>query len=108
MAGDAGRGKSLARKCKACHNFSDKKKVGPGLKGVFGRKAGIMPDMKYGVALAAGGWVWDEAHLAAWICNSKQAIKTFSGNASARTKMGPQRICDPAKQADLIAYLKTL
>ncbi len=107
-AGDAVKGKKLAKKCKACHNFTDKKKVGPGLKGIFGRKAGAMPDMKYGAALAAGGWVWDEKNLAAWVCNSKKAVKSLSGDASAKTKMGPQRICDAAKQADLIAYLKTL
>jgi len=108
MAGDAGRGQSLARKCKTCHNFTAKKKVGPGLKGVFGRKAGIMPDMKYSSALAAGGWVWNEKNLAIWLCDSKKAVKTLSGNASAKTKMSPQRICDAGKQADLIAFLKTL
>jgi len=107
-AGDAVKGKTLAKKCKACHNFTAKKKVGPGLKGIFGRKAGAMPDMKYGAALAAGGWVWDEKNLAAWACNSKKAVKSLSGDASAKTKMGPQRICDASKQADLIAYLKTL
>jgi len=107
-AGDAVKGEKLAKKCKACHNFTAKKKVGPGLKGIFGRKAGAMPDMKYGAALAAGGWVWDEKNLAAWVCNSKKAVKSLSGDASAKTKMGPQRICDATKQADLIAYLKTL
>ncbi len=108
MAGDAGRGQSLARKCKTCHNFTAKKKVGPGLKGVFGRKAGVMPDMKYSSALAAGGWVWNEKNLAIWLCDSKKAVKILSGNASAKTKMSPQRICDAGKQADLIAFLKTL
>ncbi|MDX8407119.1 MAG: c-type cytochrome [Mariprofundaceae bacterium] len=106
--GDAGKGAGVARKCKACHNFDARKKVGPGLAGIFGRKAGAMPDMKYSAALKAGGWSWDAEHLAAWVCNSKQAIKNFSGNAGAKTKMGNQRICDPARQADLIAYLKTL
>jgi len=106
--GDAAKGESLARKCKACHNFTAKKKVGPGLAGIFGRKAGSMPDMKYSDALAAGGWSWDTEHLAAWVCDAKAAIKTFSGDAGAKTKMGVQHICDPAKQADLIAYLKTL
>jgi len=108
MAGNAANGQRLARKCKACHNFTARKKVGPGLKAVFGRQAGAMPDMKYSAALAAGGWVWNEKNLALWICNSKQAVKTLSGNPSAKTKMGPQRICDASKQADLIAFLKTL
>ena len=106
--GDAAKGAKLVRKCKACHNFDARKKVGPGLAGIFVRKAGVMPDMKYSASLAAGGWSWDAEHLAAWVCDSKKAIKTFSGNAGAKTKMGRQRICDPGKQADLIAYLKTL
>jgi len=108
VAGDAARGKSVANKCKACHNFTAKKKMGPGLKGVVGRKAGAMPDMKYGAALAAGGWVWDEKNLAAWVCDSRKAVKQLSGDSAAKTKMPPQRICDVTKQADLIAFLKTL
>ncbi|RLL56050.1 cytochrome C [Mariprofundus sp. EBB-1] len=106
--GNAAKGKSLANKCKTCHNFTARKKVGPGLQGVVGRKAGSMTDMKYSSALAAGGWVWNEKNLAAWMCDSKAAVKTLSGNASAKTKMGAQRICDATKQADLIAFLKTL
>ena len=106
--GDAANGAKLARKCKSCHNFNTRRKVGPGLAGIFGRKAGVMPDMKYSTSLKAGGWVWDAEHLAAWVCDSKNAIKTFSGNAEAKTKMGSQHICDPGKQADLIAYLKTI
>jgi len=108
IAGDVAKGKSLARKCAICHRFSDKKKVGPGLKAVVGRKAGIMPDMKYSPALAAGGWVWSSDNLASWVCDSKQAVKVLSGDPNAKTRMSAQRICDPTKQADLIAFLKTL
>jgi len=106
--GDAQRGKSLARKCQSCHNFDTRRKVGPGLAGIVGRQAGSMPDMRYSAALKAGGWHWDEAHLAAWICDSKAAVKRFRGDPSATTKMPAQRICDPQRQADVIAFLKTL
>jgi len=106
--GNAAKGKSLANKCKGCHNFTAKKKVGPGLQGVVGRKAGSMAGMKYSAALAAGGWDWNEKNLAVWLCDSKKAVKTLSGDPSASTKMGAQRICDATKQADLIAFLKTL
>jgi len=108
VVGDAARGKHIARKCQACHNFTAKKKVGPGLKGVFGRRAGIMPDMRYSKALKAGGWVWNEKNLHMWDCNSRKAIKVLSGNPSAKTKMPPQHICDATKLADLTAFLKTL
>jgi len=108
MLGNAIRGKSIARKCQACHRFTDKRKVGPGLKGIVGRKAGIMPDMKYSAALKAGGWVWTIQALSAWDCDSKKAVKVLSGNPAAKTKMPAQHICDATKQADLMAFLKTL
>jgi len=106
--GNAVKGKAIARKCQACHNFTDKRKVGPGFKGVFGRKAGKMTDMKYSASLASATWTWDAQKLALWVCNSKKAVKILTGDSSAKTKMPPQHICDPTKQADLIAFLKTL
>ncbi|RMG92919.1 MAG: hypothetical protein D6703_00830 [Zetaproteobacteria bacterium] len=108
LAGDAHRGKRLAAKCLACHRLDDRRKVGPGLKGVVGRRAGKMPDMKYSKALAEAQWIWDEPKLAEWVCNSKQAIRKLSGDDSATTKMPAQRICDPRDQSDLIAFLKSI
>lgn len=96
------------KKCKACHNFSEKNKVGPGLKGVVGRKAGMMPGMRYSDALKSGAWSWDEAHLREWMCNSKKAVKKFTGNDKAKTKMPPQKICKADKQDEVLAKLKSL
>lgn len=96
------------KKCKSCHNFTEKHKVGPGLKGVVGRAAGATDFGKYSKDLAKGGWTWDEDHLRAWMCSSKDTIKEFSGNAHAKTKMPPQKICDAAKQDRVIAFLKAL
>jgi len=97
-------------KCKACHNFTAKKKVGPGWKGIFGRKAGAMPGFRYKFTkyITGDGWNWDEAHLRKWMCNSKKAVKEFTGNPKAKTKMPPQKVCDPAKQDEIIAFMKTL
>jgi len=97
-------------KCKACHHLdSDKKKVGPGLKSVFGRKNGQMADMHYSKAMSshAGEWTWDEAHLDKWVCNSKDAIKEFTGDDHAKTKMPPQKKCGD-KAAEVVAALKAL
>jgi len=96
-----------AGKCKACHSFGDKNKVGPGLKGIVGRKAGTHPGFKYSDSLKNADWVWDEDHLRKWVHNSKKAIKEFTGDSHARTKMGKQNV--KGKKADkLIAFLKTI
>jgi len=97
-------------KCKACHNFTAKKKVGPGLAGVVGRKAGSAPGFRYKYMKYVEGdaWTWDEEHLRKWICNSKDAVKEFTGNKKAKTKMPPQKICDKAKQDEVIAKLKSV
>ncbi len=108
-------------KCKICHKFTAKKAVGPGWgKGdtghgtqpaVFGREAGTSPGYRYKFTkyIKPGkAWHWDEAHLRAWMCDSHKAIKAFTGNPHARTKMPPQHICDPKKQDAIIAFMKTL
>jgi len=97
-------------KCKACHNFTAKKKVGPGWKGIFGRKAGTAPGFKYKFTkyIEGDAWTWDEEHLRKWMCNSKKAVKEFTGNPKAKTKMPPQKVCDAAKQDEIIAFMKTL
>ena len=74
--GDAAKGESDFKKCKACHmivaddgtEIQKGGKTGPNLYGVIGRAVGSA-DFKYGDALVAigeGGLVWDEAELAAW------------------------------------------
>lgn len=96
------------KKCKSCHNFSAKHKTGPGLKGVVGRDAGSTDFKKYSKSLKAGGWTWDEEHLRAWMCNSKEAIKEFTGDKKAKTKMAKQKVCDAERQDEIIAFLKAL
>ncbi len=93
------------KKCKACHNFSDKHKVGPGLKGIYGATAGKTSFTKYSKDLADATWTWDDEHMRAWICDSKKAIVEFGGK---KTKMAPQKICKPAEQDEVIAFLKKL
>jgi len=108
---------SVLNKCKICHSLGAKLKVGPGLgkgngiPGIFGRKAGTFPGFKYKFTkyIKPGkAWVWDEAHLRQWECDSKKAIKAFTGDAEARTKMPPQHLCGPAKQDAAIAALRSI
>jgi len=96
-------------KCKACHKFTTKNNVGPGLQGVVGRKAGTNPGFKYKFTkyIKGDAWTWDEEHLRKWMNNSKKAIKEFTGNKKAKTKMPPQHV--KGKKADtVIAFLKGL
>ncbi len=97
---------SALGKCKACHNFDESKKVGPGLKGVVGRTQGSMEGFRYGSYLKAqhaAGAAWDEASLEAWLCDSKGVAKAAGG----KSKMPKQKVCgDKAKAA--IAELKAL
>jgi cytochrome c2 len=109
-AGDAINGKNLAKRCKGCHSFKPDRKqmTGPNLFGVFGKTAGKNVDFgKYSDDLKNASFVWDEASLAAWVCSSKEAIKTLTGNPAAKTRMGAQKKCGPKGQ-DIAAYLKNL
>lgn len=74
-------------KCKACHNFDTKAKVGPGLQGVFGAKAGSLDFTKYSASMKSGAWVWDEANLRTFLTDTKEGIKTLTGDKGAKSKM---------------------
>lgn len=109
-------------KCKACHLLtSAKRKVGPGFmsgdtgKGmqfsIINRKAGTSPGFKYKFTKyvdANKSWIWDEEHLRKWMCNSKAAIKEFTSNDKAKTRMPPQRVCDKERQDEILKVLKGL
>jgi len=96
-------------RCKACHTFGTQHRMGPGLKGVFGRKAASAPGYRYTYAQFINGepWVWDEEHLRAFITNPTAAVREFTGNPAARSKMPPQRL-SPADLDKVIAFLKSL
>jgi len=105
--GNAVKGKVLAKRCASCHDFGMKDKVGPHLQGVFNSAAGQSGFKRHSAAFKTANWTWDEAHLLKWLCDSKSAIKEFTGNGSAKTKMPKQNMCG-TKGDDIVAYLKTL
>jgi len=96
-------------KCKACHKFTTKNSVGPGLQGIVGRKAGTNPGFKYKFTkyIKGDAWTWDEENLRAWIDNSKKAVKKLTGNKKAKTKMPPQHVKGATADA-VIVFLQGL
>lgn len=94
-------GEKLFRRCKACHAAdSEQNKVGPYLKGVYGREAGAVPGYKYSKAMASAGFIWDEAALNAFLENPK---KHTPG-----TKMAFPGLRKPDDRTAVIEYLRSV
>ncbi|MCV3242546.1 c-type cytochrome [Mesorhizobium sp. ZC-5] len=102
LAQDAAAGEKVFAKCKACHVVEDdKNKIGPSLKGLFGRTAGTHPGFKYSKAMidaGAAGLVWDEAKLKEYLHSPKAMVKG--------TKMAFAGLKDDTDIVNLEAYLK--
>ncbi|MDH4184823.1 MAG: cytochrome c [Nitrospinota bacterium] len=93
----AGQGLWKSAKCSNCHNQNEKKKVGPGLGGIFTRA--------------------DEAWVKAWLADSESAWKANEGyTATLKATMGKEKSPKPSHKtrkltdqeiADLVEFLKT-
>ena len=101
-AGDADAGKKVFTRCMVCHEAAtDTNKIGPSLHGVIGRKAGSAPNFNYSDAMkkaGAGGLVWDETNIAAYIKAPKVKVP---GN-----KMPFAGLQSDTDIANVIAYLE--
>ena len=96
---DAGRGRdTFEKRCTGCHAL-DRIKVGPPLRGVFGRNAGKDPQFTYSDAMKNTSVTWDESTLDRWLTNTESVIP---GNDMTF------RLNDSADRANIIAYLKQL
>jgi cytochrome c len=62
--------------CGTCHTLSAKElpRQGPPLGGVFGRKAGTVPDFKYSAGFTSADFDWDAQHLDAWLTKPQALI----------------------------------
>ena len=85
--------------CGTCHvlNPADGQRQGPPLAGVIGRKPGSVPDFHYTGDFANAGFVWDAAHLDAYLSNPQALIP---GSAMA------YRQDNPDTRHTIIAYLE--
>lgn len=95
--GDAQRGQLVYAQCQICHQI-DRNAIGPRHRGLFGRKAGGLPDYVYSAALRNSGIVWNEATLDQWLQGPANMVPG--------TKMIFSGLADPQERADVIAYLK--
>ena len=94
--GDADRGERLYEACTDCHSL-DKNDVGPRHRGVFGRKAGSLPDYNYSDALKSSNIVWNEETLDKWLTDPQTfvpGVRMFF------------HLANPQDRADVLAYLK--
>ncbi|WP_417819078.1 c-type cytochrome [Tritonibacter scottomollicae] len=92
-------GKELyIRRCGACHSV-DQNRVGPRHRGVYGRKAGTVPDFRYSSALKKLNLTWNEKNLDRWLANPTAVAPG--------TAMGFQ-LRDPSERKRIIGYLKSV
>ncbi|WP_024275300.1 c-type cytochrome [Hyphomicrobium sp. 802] len=95
-APSAAHGEDIYQSCQDCHSL-DTNDVGPKHRGVFGRKAGAVPDYSYSVALKTSGIVWTEDTLDKWLADPQKLVpgaKMFFHLDAAQDR------------ADVIEYLK--
>jgi len=99
-AQDAAAGGMAFQQCAECHSPGASDAAGPGLKGVFGRRAGSKEGFIYSPAMKKSTVVWDDATLAAFLANPRDVVPG--------TTMAYGGDDDAKERADLVAYLKTL
>jgi cytochrome c len=89
----------FAAQCGTCHTVERGAPLrqGPNLAGVYQRKAGTLAGFRYSAGFAGADFVWDDAHLDAWLANPQKLIP----GAVMLYRQG-----DPATRASIIAWLK--
>lgn len=99
---DPKRGETLVKPCAACHAFdqSGANKVGPGLYEVVNRPIASHAGFAYSDSLKSKGGNWTYDNLDHFIA----APKGFASG----TKMAYGGEKDPARRADILAYLRSL
>jgi cytochrome c len=95
------RGKILFLRCASCHDVTTTRsaKIGPNLDGVVGRQVASLGGFKYSPALKAQNFVWDAAHLDAWLSNPN--------TVAPGTAMAFAGIPEAADRQAIIGYLET-
>ena len=96
--GDPKRGEKLFENCRACHAIDGAaNEVGPGLRGVFGRRAGERDDFRYSPALKKSGIAWTPKTMDAFVADPQKAVPA--------NRMPYSGMPDAGERADLIAFM---
>jgi cytochrome c len=98
--GDPVRGEKIYDRCIACHAI-DRDRTGPRHAGLFGRRAGSVPDFTYSAAMkkaGVDGLIWNEDTLDKFLENPTKYIPG--------TRMGYAGINNSQERADLVAYVQ--
>jgi cytochrome c len=95
------RGRILFLRCASCHDAgpSPSAKIGPNLHGIVGRQVASLEGYKYSAALKSQSFVWDAAHLDAWLTNPNAVAPG--------TAMAFAGIPETADRQAIISYLET-
>ncbi|MEH0831203.1 c-type cytochrome [Anaplasma bovis] len=99
---NAERGKSISKKCTACHtiNKGGTDRVGPNLGGIIGAPKCRSSSFTYSKALLSKGGKWTEEDLFAFLTSPR--------NYASGTRMAFPGLSKPEDIADLLAYFKSL
>jgi cytochrome c len=100
QAQDAAAGGMAFQQCAECHSPGSADGAGPGLKGVFGRRAGGKDGFIYSPAMKKAALTWDDKTLDAFLADPRAVVPG--------TTMAYAGDEDAKERADLVAYLKTL
>ena len=84
-------------KCGGCHCFAANM-VGPAHKGVFGRKAGMVPGYNFSPAIRGANITWNATTLDQWLQGPQKMVKG--------TRMFLS-VPNPTERAAIIAYLRS-
>jgi len=93
--------KQFARKCSVCHTLikNGKKRAGPTLYKIFGRKAGTLSGYKYSQALIKSDIIWNENTI-------NQLFDKGPDKVTPGTKMPIQKMKRYEDRKELIMFLK--
>ena len=104
LSGDPEAGKSVFRKCQACHAVGPdaKNKIGPALNGIVGEKIALVEGYSFSSALqgyAKDHPIWTPEELSQWLAGPAKLVPG--------TKMSFPGLNKPEDIANVIAYLNT-